>query len=716
MGTWNRVISRADGQRIILTVGAMYVALAAGWLLLELETGTYPGDVVIDSLLVAGPGAVLLYAGYRLPRFDILAQYHAAVASWCLGGFGVMLGVLALYSLQPGELVDDPSTILILTALASVAGLTVGIRDAEAKTRTRELEQRNRELKGTQSELEKTVQRLEDANARLEASNERLEHQRAYTKRVLDAVHDIFYVLEPDGSLQRWNESLRAVTGYTDAEIESMTAVEFAADADREMIDDAVARGFETGNLQFEAKLHTKDGEHIPYEFAASTLETPDGGSVLAGIGRDISGRTARERELEARARQQQVVADLGQLALETDDIDELMHEASRQVAAVLDNEYCKVLDLDADGKALLLRQGVGWADGLVGEESVSAVEADSQAAYTLASDRPVVVEDLETETRFSGPDLLRNHDVRSGVSTIIGPISDPWGIFGTHDTEPGTFTEEDVNFVQSVANVLAEAIERQQYQTQLEALVADLEQSNERLEQFAYAASHDLQEPLRMVSSYLQLIERRYGDALDADGEEFLGYAVDGAERMREMIDALLEYSRVETRGDELEPVDLGSVLADVREDLRVKIEESDAEITAADLPRVEGDASQLRQVLQNLLSNALEYSGDEPPRIHVSADRDGDHWTVSVADDGIGIEPRDQAQIFNVFQRLHSREEHAGTGIGLALCERIVERHGGEIWVDSEPGEGATFSFTLPAVTRAAGDRVPGDSETVQ
>ena len=240
---------------------------------------------------------------------------------------------------------------------------------------------------------------------------------------------------------------------------------------------------------------------------------------------------------------------------------------------------------------------------------------------------------------------------------------------------------------------------ERKEYRRKLEETVAQLEESNERLEQFAYAASHDLQEPLRMVSSYLQLIENRYADELDDDGREFIEFAVDGADRMREMIEGLLEYSRVETRGDPLKPLDLDAVLDDVLSDLRIQIEEANAEVTADTLPRVEGDASQLRQVLQNLLSNAITYSGDAPPRVHVGAERRGDEWVVSVSDEGIGIDPEDQGSVFEVFQRLHSREKHEGTGIGLALCERIVERHGGEIWVESEPGEGSTFSFTLPA-----------------
>ncbi|WP_081655470.1 sensor histidine kinase [Halopiger goleimassiliensis] len=237
-----------------------------------------------------------------------------------------------------------------------------------------------------------------------------------------------------------------------------------------------------------------------------------------------------------------------------------------------------------------------------------------------------------------------------------------------------------------------------------LEEANTQLEASNERLEQFAYAASHDLQEPLRMVRRYLELAERRYGEELDENCREFIDFAVDGAERMSEMIDGLLEYSRVETQGDSFDAVDLDAVLDDVLTDLQFKIEETDATITREPLPTVEGDRRQLRQLLQNLVSNAIEYSGDAPPRIHVSAARDGAEWTVSVRDEGIGIDPDDADRIFEIFQRLHSLEEHDGSGIGLALCKRIVERHDGEIRVDSEPGEGATFSVTLEASADAS------------
>ncbi|MGQ3414083.1 ATP-binding protein [Natrinema sp. LN54] len=237
----------------------------------------------------------------------------------------------------------------------------------------------------------------------------------------------------------------------------------------------------------------------------------------------------------------------------------------------------------------------------------------------------------------------------------------------------------------------------------ELRETVEQLRTANERLEHFAYAASHDLQEPLRMVSSYLQLLESRYRDDLDADAREFIDFAVGGADRMRAMVDGLLEYSRVSTHGVPLEPTDTEAVLDGVLDDLQLRIDETDATITADELPTVTGDADQLAQVFRNLLSNALEYSGAEPPRIHVDAERTDGEWRFSVADEGIGIDPEFHEQIFEVFETLPTdtddRNASAG-GIGLALSERIVERHGGKIWVESEPGGGATFYFTVPAV----------------
>ena len=223
------------------------------------------------------------------------------------------------------------------------------------------------------------------------------------------------------------------------------------------------------------------------------------------------------------------------------------------------------------------------------------------------------------------------------------------------------------------------------------------LERSNRLLQEFAYAASHDLQEPLRTIASFTQLLERRYAERLDGDAIEFMHYIVDGATRMQALIDDILRYSRVTTHGQPLGPVDLRDVVDRALLNLRASIAERSAEVSVGDLPNVRGDESQLLQLFQNLIANAIKYNTNDRPRIEIAASRVNGEATLSVRDDGIGIAPEYHERIFRIFQRLHSRAEFPGTGVGLALCTRIVERHGGRIWVDSVEGEGATFSFTL-------------------
>ena len=238
----------------------------------------------------------------------------------------------------------------------------------------------------------------------------------------------------------------------------------------------------------------------------------------------------------------------------------------------------------------------------------------------------------------------------------------------------------------------------RKKAEENLRKTMEDLEHSNRELEQFAYVASHDLQEPLRMVSSYSQLIARRYKDKLDSDGVEFIEFAVDGANRMQKLINDLLAYSRVSTRGRPPETTDAHAALGEAITNLGAAIEESGAFITNDDLPEVAADYSQLVHLFQNLLGNAIKFRGDETPHIHVSAKRGRGEWVFSVKDNGIGIEPQYHDRIFIIFQRLHGRDEYSGTGIGLALCKRIVERHGGRIWLESQPGSGTVFHFTIP------------------
>ncbi len=249
------------------------------------------------------------------------------------------------------------------------------------------------------------------------------------------------------------------------------------------------------------------------------------------------------------------------------------------------------------------------------------------------------------------------------------------------------------------VLSAIVDITERKRAEEFVAEQTRELARSNAELEQFAYVASHDLQEPLRTVASYTGLLARRYGEKLDDDARMYIQFARDGAIRMQSLIEGLLAYSRVSTRARELAPVDSGLALRQAVANLAARIEEAEAEVSSGGLPGIEADHNQLVELFQNLIGNAIKFRGDRPPRVEVAARRQGPDWVFSVADNGIGIEGEFFDRIFQVFQRLHGESEYPGTGIGLAICKRIVERMGGHIWVESTPGAGATFYFSVPA-----------------
>jgi light-regulated signal transduction histidine kinase (bacteriophytochrome) len=282
---------------------------------------------------------------------------------------------------------------------------------------------------------------------------------------------------------------------------------------------------------------------------------------------------------------------------------------------------------------------------------------------------------------------FLRNPAVPKGiwVSVNASPLLDDQGT-----PQGGVAVIRDVTEQNLSRDVMAQQRE-------------ELERSNRDLEQFAYVSSHDLQEPLRAVSGYCQLLQRRYAAALEPKAVEYIAEAVQGARRMQSLIDGLLAYSRVGRHGHPIAPTSSQAAFDQALVNLHQAIVECGGEITHGQLPVVPADPLQLMQLFQNLIGNALKYRGERRPRIHVAAEPGEREWVFSVRDNGIGIDPRFQERIFVIFQRLHTRQEYPGTGIGLALCKRIVERHGGRIWVESEPGKGSAFFFSLPS---AAGE----------
>jgi PAS domain S-box-containing protein len=351
--------------------------------------------------------------------------------------------------------------------------------------------------------------------------------------------------------------------------------------------------------------------------------------------------------------------------------------------------------------------------------KSTSSVETETpgkpgglnRAVWSTAA--PVWISDVAQETALKRRESAQQAGLRSAFAFPIPVGGKFYGVMEFFGREVRPRDERILEIARTVGHQIGQFIARKQAEAKLQEAngqlilkAQQLSRSNAELEQFAYVASHDLQEPLRMIASYTQLILRRYGDRFDGDAREFMDFIVDGATRMKQLIEDLLAYSRVGTHGKAFRPTDSGAAVQKALANLRAAIESSNGTVTCDPLPTINADEFQLVQLFQNLIGNALKFKGAETPRVHISVNEQADTWTFGVKDNGIGIDGEYFDRIFMVFQRLHSRTDYPGTGIGLAICKKVVDRHGGRLWIESGVGSGSTFWFTVPKKVEAVDD----------
>jgi len=501
-----------------------------------------------------------------------------------------------------------------------------------------------------------------EIQALIGAFNRYVERESLY-RAVAESASDAIITVSRDGMITSWNPAAQRIFGYSASEIIGRSALELAP-AETRKDNEAIARQVEREGAAADAEmtLITKDGRRIQAHRSISLIRSSEGEAI---------GRAAIVRDITAQRR------------------------ADQLFEAAVESAPAAVILVDANGEIVLAnhetRAMFGYAAAELMEKRIEVLVPTSvrdghpalRAAYGNAPAR---------RRMGAGRDLngMRKDGSLFPVEVGLNPVTLPGG--------------ENLTLA-----VVVDITERKEAERALNERTMELERSNEELKQFAYITSHDLQEPLRMVSSFCSLLKEEYGDKLDQDASDYIDFAVDGATRMRQMISDLLDYSRLQSQDFGLEPLPADDALDEAIRNLAASIVESGADIARDALPTVQGHRRLLTQLFQNLLSNAIKFRGAETPRIHVSAERADGMWRFAVKDNGIGIDPRHAETIFRVFQRLHTGDEYPGTGIGLAQCKRIAERHGGDIWVEKNDDAGSTFYFTLEACD--AGGDLPQD-----
>jgi PAS domain S-box-containing protein len=530
----------------------------------------------------------------------------------------------------------------------------------------------------------------EDITERKRTEEALLQSEEKY-RILVDNIQDGVFLLQ-DTKFHFVNEAAARMVGYTVEEVIGKDFREFVAPEHLEMVVDNYYRRLAGENVPREyefCELH-KDGKTRVYVNMTVGLINYHGRVASIGTLKDITERKRMEKalrtaydELEMRVRERTAeLAEANELLKTEISEHKQAEERIRFQTIVLSQVNDAVVAFDNNHNIVYWNNGAERLYNFKSEEVLDRrMEEVTRHRWLKPEDETAAYDSLAEAGSWRGEfTQARKNGEELRVEASITTLKNEKGVA--------------IGFI----SVMRDITERKRVEEERERWTAELARSNAELEQFAYVASHDLKEPLRMVSSFAQLLEKRYKGRLGKDADEFIAYIVDGTTRMLAIINDLLAYSRVGTRGKPFEPTDFESVFNHVMINLKVAIEQSGAIVTHDPLPTITADTSQIIQLLQNLISNAIKFRGKELPRVHIRAEKKGNEWVFSVQDNGIGIAPEFFGRLFQIFQRGHPASEYAGTGIGLATCKKIVERHGGKIWAESVEGKGSTFYFTIP------------------